>query len=86
MDRTYIETTIISTMQKIAQEQGIAPLDLQDETVLLDSGLDSMSFATVVVTLEEELGEDPFLATDEVFYPTTLRDFMDFYIKYFLEK
>ena len=86
MDRDYIETTIISTMQKIAQDQGIAPLDLQDETVLLDSGLDSMSFATVVVTLEEELGEDPFLATDEVFYPTTLRDFMDFYIKYFLEK
>ena len=85
MDREYIETAIVNMIQKVAEDQGIGALDLKDETVLLDSGLDSMSFATVVVSLEEEFGEDPFLATDEVFYPTTLRDFIDFYIKYFLK-
>lgn len=52
---------------------------LQRETVLLESGLDSIGFAVLVVRLEEELGYDPFVLVDEPFYPRTLGDFVDFY-------
>lgn len=51
------------------------PLDLP----LLESGLDSIGFATVVALLEERLGFDPFLLSDEPVYPTTLGEFVAVY-------
>ena len=33
---------------------------LIDETILLDTGLDSLGFAVLVAQLDEELGFDPF--------------------------
>jgi acyl carrier protein len=53
--------------------------NLGRDTVLLESGLDSLLFATIVVVLEQEYGVDPFTATDEVTYPRTLGEFVDFY-------
>lgn len=50
-----------------------------DQTVLLQSGLDSLDFAIVVARLEEQLGADPFAAMDEPVYPRTLRDFVQIY-------
>lgn len=49
------------------------------DTVLLESGLDSIGFAVLVARLEEELGYDPFVLSMEPFYPKTLGDFIDFY-------
>jgi len=54
---------------------------LSDETVLLDSGLDSVCFALVVVELEDELGWDPFVASEEAVYPITFGEFVRFYEK-----
>ncbi|OBZ92314.1 hypothetical protein ADU59_27365 [Pararhizobium polonicum] len=52
---------------------------LTDGTVLLETGLDSLGFAILVTQLEEELGYDPFSLATEAYYPTTFRQFVDFY-------
>jgi len=52
---------------------------LTDETVLLETGLDSLGFAVLVVTLEQELGYDPFLLSEEAYYPRTFGEFVRFY-------
>ncbi len=53
--------------------------DIDDSTVLLESGLDSLGFAILVARLEEELGRDPFTEMDEVIYPRTLGEFIAIY-------
>jgi acyl carrier protein len=53
---------------------------LQD--VLLESGLDSLGFAILVSRLEDDLGYDPFSEADEVYYPQTFADFIEFYDKH----
>jgi acyl carrier protein len=60
-----------------AQEKTVAPLT--DDLVLLDSGLDSLCFAIIVATLEDELGFDPFTEAEDVYFPVTLGDFIRFY-------
>ena len=50
-----------------------------DELVLLDSGLDSLCFAILVVRLEQRLGFDPFSAAEDVYFPVTFGDFVRFY-------
>lgn len=61
------------------QNEGEPAPDLTEETVLLETGLDSLGFAILVTRLEEELGFDPFSLASEPFYPRTLREFVDFY-------
>jgi len=53
--------------------------ELKDDTVLLDSGLDSLGFAILVARLEEELGFDPFVEMEEAVYPTTFGEFVAIY-------
>ncbi len=74
-----IRLTIISQIENIAAEQSkkIAPLD--DSLLLSQSGLDSLCFAILVARLEDILGTDPFTASDEVYFPTTLGEFVELY-------
>lgn len=60
------------------QNEAEAP-ELTDDTILLDTGLDSLGFAIVVTRMEEELGYDPFSLTDEPVYPQTFGEFVAFY-------
>ena len=53
--------------------------ELNDNTVLLDSGLDSLGFAILVARLEEELEFDPFAELEEAIYPTTFGEFVSIY-------
>jgi acyl carrier protein len=71
--------TILQEIRKVADEQSktLAPLD--DDLVLLDSGLDSLCFAVLVARLEDKLGVDPFTASDDVAFPVTLGDFVQVY-------
>ena len=55
------------------------PPVLEPDTLLLDTGLDSMGFAVLVVELEEELGFDPFSIAEAPFYPRTFGEFVAFY-------
>jgi acyl carrier protein len=52
---------------------------LTDDLTLLDSGLDSLCFATLVVRLEISLGVDPFSADEDIRFPVTFGDFVSFY-------
>jgi len=56
--------------------------ELTDDTVLLESGLDSLGFAILVARLEEELGYDPFSIMKDVVYPRTLKEFVDIYFQH----
>ena len=80
-----ILTAVLEEMRRVARDEeielgaefsGTSPsMDLP----LLESGLDSIGFATVVALLEERLGYDPFLLSDEPVYPTTLGEFVAVY-------
>ena len=63
-------------------ENGPDTTVLEKETVLLESGLDSLGFAIFVSQLEEELGYDPFTLSTDAYYPQTFGDFIAFYDKY----
>ena len=74
-----VKLTIMSQMQQIAEEQGKKLAPLSDEMVLLDFGLDSLGFAVLVARLEDLLGLDPFTASEDVYFPVTLGDFVKAY-------
>lgn len=55
--------------------------ELTDDVILLESGLDSLGFAILVATLEDELEYDPFTMMEEPIYPTTFGEFVEIYEK-----
>lgn len=52
---------------------------LEEDTILLESGLDSLGFAILVATLEEELDLDPFQELESAVYPKTYGEFIKIY-------
>ncbi len=74
-----ISLTIMSQIEQVAEEQQVKLPPLSDDLVLLDSGLDSLGFAILVARLEDVLGVDPFTASDDVYFPVTLGDFVRVY-------
>jgi acyl carrier protein len=74
-----IRSAIIAQFEQVAREQEKRLATLSDDLVLLDSGLDSLCFAIIVARLEDILGFDPFSASEEVDFPVTLGDFIQFY-------
>lgn len=55
---------------------------IEESTVLLQSGLDSLGFAILVARLEQELGYDPFVLMDTPVYPTTFGEFVEIYNRF----
>ena len=53
---------------------------ISEEDILLDLGIDSLSYAIVVLRLEEELGYDPFIISKEAFYPQKFGELVKFYV------
>ena len=74
-----IRKIIYDQIGEIALQQNRIIPDLTDDLLLLESGLDSLCFAILVVRLEEKLGFDPFSQQDELEYPVTLSDFVKLY-------
>lgn len=73
---------ITTAIQETADIRGTEVGVLVDETVLLESGLDSLGFAILVARLEEELGYDPFVLMDIPVYPRTLSEFIEIYQRF----
>lgn len=71
--------TVISQFEQVAAEQNRKLARLTDGLKLLDSGLDSLSFALIVARLEDALGFDPFDSDEEVKFPVTFGDFVNLY-------
>lgn len=74
-----VRLTILKAIEQIAGEQNKRLAPLGDELALAESGLDSLCFAILVARLEDELGVDPFSASEEVYFPVTLGDFVRLY-------
>ena len=70
---------ILAKFQEVAAAQSKTLASLSDDLILLDSGLDSLCFAIIVATLEDDLGFDPFTESDDAVFPLTLGDFIRFY-------
>ena len=70
---------ITHLMQEIAKDHHKTLAPLRDDLVLAESGLDSLCFAILVARLEDQLGVDPFTASDEVAFPVTVGDLVRLY-------
>ena len=68
--------------QMWVEDHDTPPPVLNDDTVLLETGFDSMSFAVLVTQLDEDLGFDPFSMDEEAVYPATFGEFVAFYNKH----
>jgi acyl carrier protein len=74
-----VRATVAAKFEQVALEQKRRLAKLSDDLKLLESGLDSLSFALIVVRLEEALGFDPFDTAEEVNFPVTFGDFVKLY-------
>jgi acyl carrier protein len=74
-----VRSIVISKFEQVAVEQHRTLARLSDELRLLDSGLDSLSFALIVARLEDALGFDPFDVAEDVKFPVTFGDFVSLY-------
>jgi acyl carrier protein len=73
-----VRSTITSIFERVVREQQHTRMPLTDDLKLVGSSLDSLSFAIIVVSLEDELGFDPF-NSDGVEFPVTFGDFVHLY-------
>lgn len=75
-----IRTAILSHLQQIVSVSNRpSPQNLNDDLVLVESGLDSLGLAVLVTRLEDSLGIDPFTDTQMKSPPVTLGDFIKVY-------
>ncbi len=72
-------STVMTVFEHVAREQQRTSVPLSDELKLLESGLDSLSFAIIVARLEDEVGFDPFNTDERVEFPITFGDFVHLY-------
>ena len=80
MNKEKLASNIKIAMNEVAQlTNAKLESNISESTVLLESGLDSLGFAMLVASLEDSLGYDPFVISEDAFYPRTLGDFVDFY-------
>ena len=74
-----IKLTVISEIEQIAQQHQKRLAPLSDDSILMNTGLDSLCFAVLVARLEDRLGVDPFSTSDDISFPVTLGDFVRVY-------
>jgi acyl carrier protein len=77
-----LRATIVAQFEQVALEQKRKLARLSDDLKLLDSGLDSLSFALIVARLEDAAGFDPFDTDQDVKFPVTFGDFVQLYEKH----
>jgi acyl carrier protein len=74
-----VKAKIIAEFEDVAREQSKTLVPLTDNTMLLETGLDSLCFAIVVARLEDELGLDPFQTVTDEKFPVTFGGFVKLY-------
>jgi acyl carrier protein len=74
-----VRTEIVTQFRQVAQEQDKRLAPLTNGLELLNSGLDSLSFAILVTRLEDSLGIDPFTESEDAQFPVTFGDFVNLY-------
>jgi hypothetical protein len=74
-----LQAVIFEQFEQVARDQDKPLGRLTPDTVLLESGLDSLCFAIIVARLEDILGVDPFSTSENGFFPVTVGEFVKFY-------
>jgi hypothetical protein len=74
-----LRSVIIAQFEQVALEQKRKLAHVSDDLKLLESGLDSLSFALIVARLEDAVWFDPFDTDDEMRFPVTFGDFARLY-------
>jgi hypothetical protein len=74
-----LRATIATQFEQVALEQKRKLARLSDDLKLLESGLDSLSFALIVARLEDAVGFDPFDSDEQMRFPVTFGDFVHLY-------
>jgi acyl carrier protein len=74
-----VRSEVEAKFRQVAQEMGYALAPLTDSLHLLESGLDSLSFAVIVARLEVSLGVDPFSESEDVVFPVTYGELVECY-------
>lgn len=75
-----LEQVIRNTLAQVAIIANCKLIEnISDDTVLLQSGLDSLGFAMLVAQLEEDLDIDPFSQMQIAVYPRTFAEFVSIY-------
>ena len=74
-----LRSIITAQFETVAREQRRRLAPLADDLKLLQSGLDSLSYALIVARLEDSLGFDPFDSDEAVRFPVTFGDFVELY-------
>ena len=75
-----IEKIFLSVLSQIDKKLTVDKLE--NKTVLLESGLDSLGFVILVSVLADEFGFDPFSLMDKPEYPETFGELVAIYEKY----
>ncbi len=73
-----VKLTIIEQIKVLADEHDKTLAPLSDDLALLESGLNSLCLAILIIRLEDVLGCDPFNGHDNI-VPNTLGDFVRAY-------
>jgi acyl carrier protein len=74
-----IRSLIARELQQVALEHGRTLVPLTEDMKLLESGLDSLGLAVVVMRLGDALGIDPFGSGSSAASPVTFGDFVRMY-------
>ena len=75
---TATRLAIVTQFERVAAEHGRTLAPLTDELGLLESGLDSLGLAVVVMRLSDSLGIDPFTSASPDL-PVTFGDLVRIY-------
>jgi hypothetical protein len=74
-----VRSQIADQFTQVAQEHAQQLAPLTDNLELLESGLDSLCFAIVIIRLQDVLGVDPFNSSEDVLFPVTFGEFVRCY-------
>ena len=74
-----MRSIIIAEIEAITREHDKTMPPLTDDTVLMETELDSLCFALLVARMEDRLGVDPFGTMDVGELPVTLGDLVALY-------
>ena len=74
-----IKLMVISEIEQIADRHQNKLAPLTEESILINTGLDSLCFAILVARLEDDLGIDPFTISEDASFPLTVGDFIRAY-------
>lgn len=74
-----LEHRLAELVRTEAELAGGQPGNIRRDTILAQTGLDSLGFTTLMVTVEKEFGLDPFGGLDEITYPETFGQLVDLY-------